>query len=100
MKDILIAEDWNQVMKENKAVICCSANWCIPCKSFKAVYEEIEKKFMNEKFYRVDVDDFADEVIDFGVKSVPTILIICQGKLVASVAGVDREKVEDMILKN
>lgn len=100
MKDILIVEDWNQVIKEDKAVICCSANWCIPCKSFKPVYEDIEKKFNNEKFYRVDVDDFADEVIEFGVKSIPTILIIRQGKLVSSVAGVDREKVEDMILKN
>ena len=58
-----------------------SAAWCGPCRALAPVMNEIKKEFSNVKFEEYDVDNEVDEVMKYGVTSVPTVIIEKNGQL-------------------
>jgi len=51
-----------------------SAPWCGPCKQFGPVMDRISKKGINVK--KINVDYEPDVITKFGVKSVPTVILV------------------------
>ena len=51
-----------------------SATWCGPCKVFKPVMQEIASQGSNVEF--IDVDEQSDVAAEFGVRSVPTTVVM------------------------
>ena len=64
------------------------APWCGPCKMIAPVLEEINGE-MNEtvKIVKLDVDDNQETAGKFGVMSIPTLLLMKDGKVVDQVVG-------------
>jgi thioredoxin 1 len=58
-----------------------SAVWCGPCRMLAPVMNEIKSKYPNVKFEEYDVDNEVDEVMKYGVTSVPTVIIEKNGQL-------------------
>lgn len=58
-------------------IIFISASWCGPCKMMKPTIEQIKSKIDVEE---IDVDTNRDEAISYGVRSVPTLIFIKDGK--------------------
>jgi thioredoxin 1 len=56
-----------------------SAVWCGPCRALAPVINEIKGQFSNVKFEEYDVDEAYDEATQYGIRSVPTILIVKDG---------------------
>jgi thioredoxin 1 len=55
--------------------------WCGPCKMVQKNIEDIEKFHTDVYFIEVDADS-ADEIVDeFGVRSVPVVLLIENGEV-------------------
>jgi thioredoxin 1 len=52
-----------------------SAAWCGPCRALAPVMEGIKGEFSNVKFEEYDVDVAYDEATQYGIRSVPTIII-------------------------
>jgi thioredoxin 1 len=52
-----------------------SAVWCGPCRALAPVMNEIKGQFSNVKFEEYDVDVAYDEATQYGIRSVPTIVI-------------------------
>jgi thioredoxin 1 len=59
-----------------------SAEWCGPCRALAPVITEIKQGFSansNVKFEEYDVDTEVDEVVKYGIRSVPTIVLVKDG---------------------
>ncbi len=57
------------------------AEWCGPCKVMEPVFNEIEKDYIGRvTFKRVDVDIDTAMSEKFGVMSIPTFIILKDGK--------------------
>jgi thioredoxin 1 len=52
-----------------------SAVWCGPCRVLAPVMNEIKGNFSNVKFEEYDIDEYSDVTEQYGVRSVPTVII-------------------------
>ena len=78
----------NEVSKEAAAVVDFSATWCGPCKMLAPVLEQLSEEMAGKvNFYNVDVDDDSDLAAGFGISSVPTVLMLKEGKVVDQSIG-------------
>jgi thioredoxin 1 len=59
-------------------VLKMSASWCMPCKVYAKTFESIknEEKYKGIIFEELDVDDNEDLVIEYGVRGVPTTIVL------------------------
>lgn len=72
-----------KVVNDAVAVIDFSATWCGPCRMLAPVLEKISEELAGKaNFYNVDVDDDSALAAGFGISSVPTVLILKNGKVV------------------
>ena len=63
---------------ENRAVVDFYATWCGPCKMFAPIFEEVAS-VMDFNFIKVDTDDYYDLAREYGVMSIPTIILFENG---------------------
>ena len=56
-----------------------SAAWCGPCRALAPVINEIKGNFSNVKFEEYDIDEYSDITEEYGVRSVPTVIIVKDG---------------------
>jgi len=64
------------------------AEWCGPCKMVAPVVEELAKEYDGTlKVGKVDVDSNQRVSMQFGIRSIPTLLIFKGGKVVEQVVG-------------
>ena len=64
------------------------ATWCGPCKAIAPVIEEIAAEYENKvKVGKVDVDQNQNTAMQFGVRSIPTLLLIKNGKVANQIVG-------------
>jgi len=52
-----------------------SAEWCGPCRVLAPVMNEIKGQFSNVKFEEYDIDEYNEVTEQYGVRSVPTVII-------------------------
>ncbi|MBR6164830.1 MAG: thioredoxin [Clostridia bacterium] len=72
-----------KVMNEPAAVVDFSATWCGPCRMLAPVLEQLSEELGSKvKFYNVDVDDDGALAAGFFISSVPTVLLLKNGKVV------------------
>lgn len=81
-----------------KVLVDFSAEWCGPCRMVEPILEEMSKSFKDIEFKRVNVDDNEDLAQQYGVMSIPCIVLFDGGKEVNRVVGFrSREELEKMI---
>ena len=56
-----------------------SAVWCGPCRALTPVMNEIKGNYSNVKFEEYDIDEYSDITEEYGVRSVPTFIIVKDG---------------------
>lgn len=78
------------------------ADWCPPCQQMKPVFEELEKEFEGRLgFKKIDVDSEGEEAAKFKVMSIPTFVILKDGKEVdRKVGAVNKEVFKSWIEEN
>ncbi|MBI2667470.1 thioredoxin [Candidatus Woesearchaeota archaeon] len=94
----------NNIEKElkGKIIIDFWADWCYPCKEMSPLFEEISKEIKGLKFAKIDVDEEPEIASRFGVMSIPTFLLLKDGKEVKRFVGVMaksslKEKIKESI---
>ena len=58
------------------------ASWCGPCRMLSPVVDEVAEERTDVKVGKVNVDEQPELAGEFGVMSIPTLLVFEQGKLV------------------
>ena len=64
-----------------------SAAWCGPCRALAPVMNEVKGQFSNVVFEDYDVDTAYEEATTYGIRSVPTVIIVKDGKEVERFTG-------------
>ena len=64
------------------------AEWCGPCRAVAPVIDELAVEYEGKlKVGKVDVDAQQQLAADFGVRSIPTLLIFKDGKMAEQILG-------------
>lgn len=77
------------------------ATWCAPCKAIAPVIDAIADEYEGKvKVGKVNVDDNPATPAKYGVRGIPTIILIKDGKVVDQVVGaVPKSQLEALIKK-
>lgn len=63
------------------------ATWCGPCKLMNPILDEVEKENPSLTITRVDIDSDKDMAEQYKIQSVPTYVILKDGKEVDRIIG-------------
>ena len=63
------------------------ATWCGPCKMIAPFVEEIAAQREDILVGKVDVDQQMDLAMRFGITSIPTLILLKQGEVAATMVG-------------
>lgn len=78
----------SEVMNSDKPVLLDFwAPWCGPCRMVAPVVEEIAQERADIKVGKVNVDEQAELASQFGVMSIPTLVVMKNGKIVNQAVG-------------
>ena len=75
------------------------AVWCGPCKAIAPVLEEIAKEYKGKiKVGKVDVDKNQGTASRYGVRSIPTLLVMKNGEIINQLVGaVPKSNITDIL---
>ena len=63
------------------------ADWCGPCKKQDPIIDDLEEEHPDVEFEKIDVDESPDVAQEYGVRSVPTIVVEKDGEIVEKFIG-------------
>lgn len=72
---------------DKKVLIDFFATWCGPCRMVSPIVDEIAEEHPEYLVAKVDVDQNPDLAGEFGVMSIPTLVIMQNGKVLNQSAG-------------
>ena len=75
------------------------ATWCGPCKAIAPIIEEIAEDYKGKvKVGKVDVDQNQNTAMKYGVRSIPTLLLMKNGEVVNQLVGaVPKANITDLL---
>ena len=79
-------KEFDEVIKKDKVVIDFYAEWCGPCKMLSPILDKVSKE-MNLDTYKVNVDEVEDVARQYGIMSIPTVMIFEKGKMTKKNVG-------------
>lgn len=79
----------SEVINSDKPVLIDFwAVWCGPCKLIAPVVEEVAKEYDGKfKVGKMDIDNNPNVAMKYGIRSIPTLLIFKDGKVVDQIVG-------------
>ena len=90
-KPILVSDrNFDQTVKNYPLIVVdCWAAWCAPCRAIAPVVEELAKEYSGKVvFGKLNVDDNPETAEKFGIRAIPTLLVMKNGSEVDRIVGV------------
>ena len=76
------------IQKYPLVVVDCWAAWCAPCRMIAPVVEELARDYKGKiVFGKLDVDSNSATAMQYGIMSIPTLLVFKDGQLVEKLIG-------------
>ncbi|MDP4197965.1 MAG: thioredoxin [Bacteroidota bacterium] len=76
------------ILSEKPVLVDFTATWCGPCRMIAPIIEDLSKEYEGRAvFGKLDVDENPETSMNFGIRSVPTMLIFKGGKVVEQIIG-------------
>lgn len=86
--DLTDAEFESRVLKADKPVLIdLWAEWCGPCRKVSPIVDEIAAEHDDLDVYKINIDEQPQVSRDYGVMSIPTLLLFKDGQLVNRIVG-------------
>lgn len=93
-------ESFEKIIAQNGKTVLVDfwATWCGPCRMIAPVLEEVAKERPDVIVCKVDVDEERDLALEYGVSSIPTLLVFRDGKVVnQSIGAIPKERILAML---
>jgi thioredoxin 1 len=103
--DVVVLQDATfdkEVLKSDVPVLVDFwAVWCGPCKAIAPAVDELAKQYKGKvKIAKMDVDEHQQVPQQYGIRSIPTLLLFKGGRVVDTIVGaVPKSKLEDSLKK-
>ena len=91
-----------EVLRSSQPVLVdFGARWCPPCRALAPVVAQLARDYAGKvKMRQLDVDDCPRAPTRFEVRSVPTLLLFAEGRVVGQIVGaVARPAIEALLAK-
>ncbi len=79
--------NFDEHIKEGTIILDFYADWCAPCRMIGPVLEQITEENEDIKIVKVDVDNNMELAQRYGVRGIPALFVLKDGKTVAQRAG-------------
>ncbi len=86
---IVTDENYKEVLNGNKPVVLDFwAEWCAPCRMIAPIMDDLATEYEGRvAIGKVDIEENNETVVEFGIRSIPTVLFFKQGMLVDKQVG-------------
>lgn len=92
------ANEFEGAVKSGVTVVDFFATWCAPCRMMGIILEEVSEEHPEFNIVKVDVDQNEALARKFGVMSIPTIVIMQDGKQIEKHVGLmQKEDLVDLV---
>lgn len=83
---------------ESPVLVDFWATWCAPCRMLSPVVSEFAEEHPELKVCKVNVDEEAELAVEYGINSIPALLLFKNGEVSArSVGFCTKPELEDLI---
>lgn len=92
-------ESFEGAVESGVALVDFYATWCGPCKMVAPIIEELAGEMQGQaKFVKVNTDECSKTAAKFQVTSIPTLVLMKDGKEVDRVVGVrDKDTLKSLV---
>jgi len=74
----------NEINTPNPVLVDFYADWCGPCRRLSPILEELSKDI---KIVKVDVDKAEETSKEFGIMTIPTVMVFKDGEIISQKVG-------------
>ena len=97
MKVIESVKEFDELINGDKVLVDFYADWCGPCKMISPILEQVEKE-EDITVVKVNVDEFQNLAMQFGVMTIPNLKLFKKGKIMNENVGLmSKEEVKNFI---
>lgn len=92
---ILNKENFKKEVLENSGAVVVDfyADWCMPCKMYTPIFENLAVKFTGKvKFAKLNIDSAMEIANEYGVMSIPLVILFKNGKVAGTISGLRSEQ--------
>ena len=95
----LTTKTFNETLDNNEIVIVDFwAEWCGPCKQFAPIFENVSEVYPDVVFAKVNTEEQQALAGQYGIRSIPTIMVVRDGIILLNQAGMlPEDKFGDLI---
>ena len=88
-----------EVLKSEKPVLVdFYADWCGPCKMLSPIVDQVAEENDTIKVCRINVDENEEMAVEYGILSIPTLVVIKNGEETGRTVGVvDKSEILEII---
>ena len=81
--------NFDSIVKESSKTVLVDfwASWCGPCRMVSPIVDEIAEEVTDKKVGKINVDEQPELAERFGVMSIPTLVVMKNGKIAQQAVG-------------
>lgn len=79
--------NFKEEIKNGVVLVDFFATWCGPCKMLGPVLEQVESENKDVKFLKLNVDEEEELAREYGVMTIPTLILFKDGEIVKQNTG-------------
>ena len=97
---ILDDNNFKSEAEDSKGIVFVDfyADWCGPCKMISPIIDMLSEEIKDVSFYKINVDNAQEMAVNYGIMSIPTLLIFENGEMKNRVVGFrSKGEIEDLL---
>ncbi len=87
IKHIKTIQEFHEEIASGKTLVDFFATWCGPCRMLSPLVERLAEEHPEIKVLKVDTDQVPQAASEYQVYSIPTLVLIEDGKTIEQAAG-------------